>query len=136
MINNLINEYDVKLNEIKKGDKFCEANGEECYHNQSYSAGGIENNFNGNGAEIWLGFYDNDEHRLLSFFHEMGHLLMTEKELNTDLTMHQVEKAAWRHGYVLARKHNIEFSEDAVNWGKEQLKTYKNWEKKETVTHG
>jgi len=126
MINNLINEYNVKLNKIKKGDKFCEANGEENYHNQSYSAGGIQNNFNGNDNEIWLGFYDNDEYKLLSFFHEMGHLLMTEKELNTNLTTYQYEKAAWRHGYVLARKYNIEFNEDTIKWGKEQLKTYKN----------
>ena len=78
MIQEIADKYGVKLYEVKKGDKYCEANGEENYHNSSYCAGSIYCKCGAGGcdnnAEIWLGFYDDDELRLISFFHELGHV--------------------------------------------------------------
>lgn len=128
MIREIAKKYNVKLYEVEKGDKYCQANGEESYHNTSYSAGsiyckcgagGCENN-----AEIWLGFYDEDEYRLLSFFHELGRVTddTNRDGIGTDYIS---EKAAWDNGYELASEYGIKFTRKAKGWATRQLNSYK-----------
>lgn len=74
------------------------------------------------GNEISLGVFDNDEYKLLAFFHEMGHFL--DKSAGHSNKFEE-EKAAWAVGYKLAHKYSITFSEDAIKWGLKQLETYK-----------
>ena len=95
-----------KFNQVVKGDKFCEANGDDKYDNSSCSA----------FDEIWLGIYDDAELKAISFFHELGHI-------KDDVTQHEdkyeQEKKAWDVGYKLAEKYGLTFSDKAKSWADE-----------------
>ena len=80
--------------------------------------------------EIFMGHFDDDklEHRLIAFFHELGHVDDKQKKRLgnwRDWDYYNFDEAsAWNTGIRLAKEHGITFSEDAINWGKEQLSTY------------
>ena len=91
--------------------------------------------YNGNSAccrgsnpLIILGRYQNPEFRLISFFHELGHIVATETNVipqYKDLPYpHYEEAVAWRIGLRLAEKRDILFSKHAISWAKEKLISY------------
>jgi len=78
--------------------------------------------------EIWLGIYEEPEFHLLSFFHEMGHHLdKSAWHLDDKATKYDIEKAAWYLGYILAHKYAVKFSNEAIEWGQKQLRTYEKY---------
>lgn len=110
----IVKDFNITLIEIIPNDEYCKANGIETYLNKSWLIG---NN------TIQLGIYDDEELKLISLFHEIGH---TQDKSNKDnLTIFQIEKQAWEIGYQIAEKYNIYFSNNAKNWALEQLNTYK-----------
>lgn len=79
---------------------------------------------------IGLGRYDDPELRLISFFHEIGHLLadpgedwrITDK--SSDTAKWENERLAWARGLWLAEREGIRFSAVALRWADEQLASY------------
>jgi len=128
MIKEIAKKYGVKLHEVEPDDVHCQAMDNDTYHNASYCAGSIHSKTT--DPEIWLGFYDDEEVRLVSFFHEMGHIL-DDTKWEEDLLVYDFEKIAWKKGYDLAKECNVKFSRKTKGWATRQLNTYKNWEKKE-----
>jgi hypothetical protein len=109
---NICKEQGVeKFNQVVKGDKFCKSNGYDNYINSSYST----------FDEIWLGIYDDEELKVVSFFHELGHIKDPIKQHDNKFDQ---EKKAWDVGYELAKKYGITFTDKSKNWADEQLKTY------------
>ena len=121
MIKEIADYYGVELVEIQPGDSFCKANGEDTYINRSFVA----------GKYIELGIYADPEKRLVSFFHEMGHILTPKGVNNKCRTKYQVEEKAWKYGYKLAKSFGIEFNKDTKQWAVEQLNGYKGYEERE-----
>lgn len=91
---------------------------EDTNHNRAYCA----------YDEIYISSFDNLEHRLISFFHELGHIDdQQSKRLGPWEKWdyyHFDEASAWRTGIRLAKDHGITFSEDTLNYAKESLSTY------------
>lgn len=110
-------KYKIKIHQIKPGDKFCKANGEDTYINRSFCS----------GKEIWIGIYKNEELRLASFFHEVGHIIdPIDWSLNANsTTQYKSEAWAWEIGFRLAETHGIVFSKKTKQWAKKQVNTYK-----------
>lgn len=73
---------------------------------------------------IYLGEFENEEFLLLTFFHEMGHVLDKSYCYSNK---YDEENAAWLIAYKLANKYNIKFSNDAINYGLKCLKTYEKY---------
>lgn len=65
-----------------------------------------------------LGVYEDEELEIISFFHEIGHVIASE--INT----YEAEKNAWKYGIEEAKRYGIFFSENALRWADEQLETY------------
>lgn len=80
--------------------------------------------FDKNDNTIYLGEFENEEFLLLSFFHEMGHVLDKSYCYSNK---YEEESAAWVVGYKLANKYNVRFSNDAINYGFKCLKTYEKY---------
>jgi len=116
MINKIAKKYNINLHKVKAGDKYCKANGIDTYLNKSYSSGSKNHN-----PEIWLGIYYDKELKLISFFHELGHILCKRKESDT---IYQMEEKAWKKGIKIANKYEIFFSDETLKWSKNQLKSY------------
>ena len=135
MIREIAEKYGVKLYEVEQGDKFCEANGEESYHNASYCAGHIKSNCGASGcentAEIWLGFYDDEELKIISFFHELGHVTDDTNWGDKIPLKYTSEKSAWDKGYEIAKEFGVKFSRKSKGWATRQLNSYKGWEERE-----
>lgn len=110
-------KYKIILHEVKIGDKYCIANGNDNYINHSCCAG---------KTEIWLGIYENEELKTLSFFHELSHCLdPIDWSVNAnEFTAYSQEKFIWYVTYVLAERYNIYFSIGAKKWAEKQLETY------------
>lgn len=77
------------------------------------------------GKCIWIGDYDCEEFKIISFFHEHGHSLVSQefkkKWLYNTLI---IEIEAWRLGIEEARKEDILFSDKAIEWGYNKAMTY------------
>ena len=75
--------------------------------------------------EIVLGIYDNSEHKLASFFHEVGHIHITQafKDKNK-FNAQAIERESWDLGYTIALTHGIFFSEEIRKWADEQIDSY------------
>ena len=69
MIESICEEHGVKLHVITHGDEYCVANGEDVYINASYSTGNMAGS-----PEIWIDIYEDEELKMISFFHELGHV--------------------------------------------------------------
>jgi len=82
----------------------------------------------GGKPEIFLGQYEDQELRLISFFHELGHIVSTDEgkvPKYEDLPYyHYAEAVAWKRGLELAVDEGVAFSGKALEWAKEQLATY------------
>lgn len=127
MIKEIAEKYNVNLHEVQPGDEHCQEMNDETYHNSSYCAGSVRSKCD---ADLWLGFYDDDELRLISFFHEMGHML--DDTLYEDgMTVYDFEKIAWEKGYILAKEYGVKFSRKAKGWATRQLNSYKGLEERE-----
>jgi hypothetical protein len=107
--------------EVQLGDKYCKANGEDSYIDHSYVAGNY----------IELGIYEDPEKRIVSFFHEMGHILTPKRVHKRCNTKYEIEEKAWRYGYKLAKFYGIEFNKETKKWAQEQLDTYIGYEERE-----
>jgi len=112
----LLQSNNITLHLISKGDKYCEANGEENYTNSSYSA----------INDIWLGIYDNPELKNLSLCHEIAHCLIERTE-DID-NVYELEKLAWNNTFEIAKDCDILLSNEAVEWGNSQLKEYEKFQ--------
>jgi len=85
----------------------------EDYINKSYTC----------GNEIILGIYDDLELKLISFFHEVGHIasILFNEEIENK---YEQEKLAWDVGLQIAASYGVYFSEKTENWANQQLETY------------
>lgn len=109
-IKNIGNIYKIKeLVFIKRGDKYCIANGEELYLNRSFIIG---------CNVIILGVYKDKELLTASFFHELGHIIKSKNgNVNSEID-------AWLIGFKLAKKHGFIFKEKTYLWAMKQLASY------------
>lgn len=109
-------KYNVKLNFVQKGDKFCEANGEDIYINNSYCT----------FDEIWIGIYEDEEKKLAFFFHEIGHIIdPIDWSLNCNNSKNEMELWAWEIGFKLAKSYGIVFNKEIYDWAKMKSDSYK-----------
>jgi hypothetical protein len=120
--------YNIKIHEIIKGDSYCKSMGEDWYKNSSYIA----------GKEIYLGIYDDDELKIISFFHELGHSLTPpyKNEHSYKISKYEFEKIAWKIGLKKAKNHNYSFSFKSLRWAVKQLQSYIEYEKREMTPEG
>lgn len=94
---------------VEPGDIHCTNNGIEKYIERSFIVG---------NDMIYLGIYKDLELLVISFFHELGHIVKSKGE------KYNSEEEAWKIGIELAKEERLEFSENALNWAKTQLSTY------------
>ena len=125
LMRRLCDEYEIKFTQIITGDEYCKVNGEDSYINRSISTGHISCEKYGNNtrADIDIGIYQDEELKLISFFHELGHVTDDLKK-HSRLTIYQIEKRAWEVGYELAKKERITFSVKAQVFARKCLETY------------
>jgi hypothetical protein len=85
-------------------------------HNKSWCA----------GNEIWLGIYDDERMKLISFFHELGHhFLKQEFKKLTKYNTLMIELKCWEIGIGYALNQcRIIFDDDVLAWGYGQALTY------------
>lgn len=103
-------QYGIKkVDQVREGDKYIAANGVETYVNRAFIA----------GRDIHLGIFDNEELKIASFFHELGHVAKPRRKgfLNC-------EGNAWIIGMELASQHGFVFKGATVAWMFKQLKSY------------
>jgi hypothetical protein len=82
--------------------------------------------------EIVLGQYKNPELRFISFFHELGHTLVTQDfKAATNYNTLLIELKAWDLGIEFAISRDIVFSDDAIVWGYGQALTYAGHDERE-----
>jgi len=116
------NRYGLNVIKVVFGDEHCQANGTEEYLNHSYLA----------WPDIYLGIYDDEELKLASFFHELGHILIPDDfPASVGYYTPAIERKAWRIGFEAAKsKHKLEFSQKVHEWVEGQIQTYvKGWER-------
>jgi hypothetical protein len=69
------------------------------------------------GDDILLGLYTNKELKIISFFHEIGHSVITdafEKMVHYDEML--IEFQAWIEGLKIARKYKYKFSDKSFEY--------------------
>lgn len=108
----------IQVIDLKKKPEYLQEMGmeKEDFINSSSVVGG-------DPLTIILGFYDSIEKKRISFFHELGHILVLNETLFEKVF--KGEKQAWDAAYELADTLGIEFSKECKKWAKEQLDTYK-----------
>lgn len=97
---------------------------------------GDGNNFNRSFIighnEIWLGIYDDDRFKLISFFHELGHtFLPREYPKQTKYNTLMIELKAWNLGIEYALKKGFIFDDETLEWGYKQALDYVGHDKRE-----
>lgn len=103
-------KYGIKeFIKVERGDEACKANGVDSYINSSYICG---------NDRIEIGIYSDVELMIVSFFHELGHIV------NNKEGMFNSEKQAWKIGFKLAKQHHYYFCGNTYKWAKEQLNSY------------
>lgn len=109
-------KYGRNVVQVTEGDGHCQANGTESYVNKSYCC----------HPDIYLGIYDDEELKLASFFHELGHALIADDfAASVDYYTPTIEREVWRIGFELAKnEHGLEFSQKAHEWAEEQIQTH------------
>lgn len=120
-IEKLASQYNIKvvfIDESKKYEDFQE-------RNHSWSMG---------SDEIWLGLYDDPELQFISFFHELGHCLLTREFVEKwNYSTLPIEIECWNIGLEEARKNDILFSDEAIKWGYEQAISYAGHDERELI---
>ena len=89
-----------------------------------------EKDFNNNAyvigdEDIILGLYDDKELKFASFFHEIGHTLITEsyeKLVNNDEML--IEYEAWIQGLKIAKKYGFIFSNKTFKYILKSINSY------------
>lgn len=76
------------------------------------------------GKDIFLGQYEDEELRDISFFHELGHIAWDRPKFSDWPYCKYNEALAWRVGLELASQLGVTFSEEALTWATEQLVSY------------
>jgi len=64
---------------------------------------------------IIIGIYNNPEKELISFFHELAHILYPDYN----------ERETWREGIKIAERNQLIFDADTLKWAIEQCDSYK-----------
>ena len=102
-INKIAKKYNIPITQVKRNDKWCKKNGLDNYINRSWALG---------YKEILLGIYEDKELKLISLFHEIGHVKDSKRRRHK--TRYSLEKYAWELGLKLAKKDfNITFSNES-----------------------
>lgn len=87
------------------------------------------------GEDIWIGEYENPEHRILALAHEAGHTLSGWSRLHgkfnfkhEDMRIEHpgliVESMAWEAGFVLLDELDIQVSDESLEYVSECLCSY------------
>jgi hypothetical protein len=82
------------------------------------------------GNEIILGRYDDREFRLISFFHELGHVELVSSKWRKEVKwgILPIEMQCWQEGIKYAAQHcGIQFSDEAIAWGYNNALSYVNY---------
>ena len=75
--------------------------------------------------EIIIGKYLNDENMLISFFHEIGHILIAKEYMEKwRYNTLMIELECWNIGIEEARDRGVLFSDNAIRFGLEKVLTY------------
>jgi len=75
--------------------------------------------------EIILGIYEDKDLRIASFFHEIGHTLISDKFLEMiDHDLMLVEYQAWIEGLKIAKKYGYKFSNKMFNYILKSVNSY------------
>lgn len=78
--------------------------------------------------DLFVGLYDDDQLKLISFFHELGHHLCCVNDLYPEYEdlpyYHYGESLAWRIGLNESLKYDVSFNILEINWAVRQLSTY------------
>ena len=118
-------DFEVTILDVLDAPQLIEANGRDKYTNKSYSVA--------SSNEIILGLYDDPELKLISLFHELGHILAVfepEDFYEEYSKAHQYrelpnELRATALGLEIAFvMYDIAFSDKALKWMYEQAFTY------------
>ena len=89
------------------------------------------------GRTISIGNYSNPEFLLISYFHEIGHLLITREYIERwEYNTLQIELECWRIGIEEAKRNNILFSDIAIEFGYKQALTYVGHDERECSNWG
>jgi hypothetical protein len=101
----IANDYDLVLINVTK------RNIDKYLAHYSIERPNLINNAYIIGDEIILGLYDSNEVRIASFFHEIGHTVITEsysKMTNYDLMLNEYQ--AWIEGLKIAKRYGYTFT--------------------------
>lgn len=127
-IDKIANRYGVMLNIFTPRIEQALGLMPGWYKNRSYSSGTLLGK--NPSAEIELGYYEDQEKKLASFFHELGHTLLNIDTLPKSIYKRGgtmiVERACWVIGYKEAAKYNIAFSPRVKAWARRQVLSYRN----------
>lgn len=102
----------VRLTDIRAEPDYCKTANmpPETFVNRSFRIG---------KTEIVIGKYENQELRLISFLHELGHIRTSGSDL------YEAERRAWRWAFMRAKKLGLKFSGGTLTWCSAQLETYR-----------
>lgn len=85
----------------------------------------IDNSYIYGNDEIVMGFYNDEDKRLASIFHEIGHILINKTDFPANVKTMLWEIECWNLGLEYARKeYGLVFSEDVVKWAYEKGLSY------------
>lgn len=119
-INEIAKIHDVKLIKINKNNI--------AKYSKMYDISRTdlkENAYVIDNETIILGIFKNSELKIASFFHELGHTILTKqfaKLINHDLMLEEYQ--AWIDGLKIAKKYGYEFSDEAYLYMLQCLQTY------------
>lgn len=117
MIQKIASDYDIKVIHVVEGDEYCKANGLKAYLNRSWASSGV----------VYLGIYDDEDKKLISLLHVVGHLV-DKTPYYVDYLNYTYEKNAWDVAFILAPKYGLTVTKELKAWANEQLETYYGWE--------
>jgi len=84
------------------------------------------------GNEIFVGRYKNEEYKLISIFHELGHLLIHQNIINRfRYNTLLIELEWWNIGVREALNMDILFSDDAIFFGYKKALSYAGHDERE-----
>lgn len=104
----------IKVVQVVENDEYCKANGVDTYLNRSLTAG---------ADEIYLGIFSDPQLHLISFFHELGHIVCFQ-EKRKFATKLEMEALAWLKCFQLARIYDVTFDSYVYQWAAIQLDSY------------
>lgn len=119
-IKKIAQDFDIKVVNITKN------NIEKYSKKYSIDKNDLKNNAYIIGDdEIILGIFQNPEIKTATFFHEIGHTLVTKhfaRLINYDVML--IEYQAWIEGLRVAKKYNYTFSNNVFKYILESLNSY------------